>query len=1233
MGILSRYRVFILPAILVVLLGIAFSRPPQDSLSTSAHRLENLITDAQNSFDKFCTEDTTVQRGDIYGDTRLKLFIFTRSGDLVMYNDNSVYPPFEPTQYQPDVSVVKLKNGWYLQLRRATIDGQIAIGYLLLKHEYRFENRFLKNEYDVGFKIPANYNISDVAINGSIQIRSREGRVLFSLYADDTRTDNDANIALALVYLLIIIIIGYYLNEIATYLAHYRGKLVGLFFILTIGTTVRYWMAYLHFPAEFYKLDLFNPTLYGSTLLAGSLGDLLMTCGLIFWFTAFYYSHDDRFSLSVWPASWRRAEQIVLILIQYLAVGAIYWLFRSLVVDSVISFEVYNVLSLDQYSLFGLFCITLVLISHFLLSINAFRRLIDLGVSMPVLIGVTLAGGVAFVAIAYDGQFIESIFFTVVWSVAFTLIGYRLFVTQAELTSARCIVIFILLYSILSMFLIENCYEVKERSKRAFVAEKLLSGHDYVAEFTFDDIAQRITADKVVKNSWQHLRPLQPELRDRIASLYLSGYFSKYDLKVFAYDSFGIAVSPRDTVPYAGMRALLDTSRVLRLKPDFLYLNDSTTASAYLALIPLYAEYKLKGILALYLTPKSYNGQSVYPELLLGQNISSSLDKSEYDFAIYQNGRMIVQHGDFPYSYYWDKKFDVPLNKPTYVEDNEWESLVLRTAGGQSVIISIRQEGFFEPVATISYFFVIYAVIVGVIMLSIRLFRIIVSGGSLADEIVLSFRTRINYSMLLIIIVSFVVIGSITISFFRSQYDAYYNDRLVRKEKAILTNVEYYLREYEERAATDTTMTDEDLGDILSIELVKIADIQNIDINVFDTLGDLATSSQMSIFDNGLTSIRMNPAAYHQMAEEHETQYTQQEHIGGLTYTAAYAPIRNKAGNTIAYLNVPYFEKSKTIESEVSSFLITLMNAYVFLLLCAAVMAYFISNSITRPLRFISEKLRILNLNKRNEPIEWRSRDEVGALITEYNKMIAELENSAAKLARSERESAWREMARQIAHEIKNPLTPMKLSIQYLQRAIDEGKDVTELAKRVNKTLVEQIDNLSTIATAFSSFAQMPKGQNEVFDLNDLLRGIVGLFEKEDNVRIQLTTHKEQAMIYADKNQMVSVFNNLIKNAIQSIPDGTRGDINVITMEEMGHIKTIVMDNGSGIPKDSYDKVFVPNFTTKSSGTGLGLAICKQIVESAGGKIWFESTVGEGTSFFVTLPYYQDQAQTPSDQL
>jgi len=389
---------------------------------------------------------------------------------------------------------------------------------------------------------------------------------------------------------------------------------------------------------------------------------------------------------------------------------------------------------------------------------------------------------------------------------------------------------------------------------------------------------------------------------------------------------------------------------------------------------------------------------------------------------------------------------------------------------------------------------------------------------------------------------------------------------------------------------------------------------------LYNATGALVVSSQPSIYDKGLVSKQMNAAAYFNLANTKAAQVTEPEGIGELKYLATYAPIRNTNGDAIAYLGIPYFERSKNINDEVSGFLVSLMNVYVFLLMCAAVLAYFISNSITRPLTIISDKLRYLNLNKKNEPIEWNSKDEIGVLIGEYNKMITELERSAKKLAKSERESAWREMAKQIAHEIKNPLTPMKLSIQYLQRAIDNGApNIEDLAKRVTKTLEEQIENLSSIATAFSSFAKMPKPENEVININNLLKPIAELFNREGLAQVTFNTDVILPLVYADKNQMISVFNNLVKNAIQSIPDGREGlvDINVLAEDDL--IIIIVQDNGSGIAEDLYEKVFVPNFTTKSSGTGLGLALSKQIIESIGGKIWFESKVDEGTTFYVRL--------------
>lgn len=1229
LAFLNKYRAYFLPVLLGILLVVAISKTPQEDLTTSANKIENLITDSENEFDKIAAADLSAQQK-MLSSTGIKIFVFDKNDSLLLYNDNTVSPIIEAKPNEHDVTVSKLKNGWYLQMRDKNPKGYTTLGYVLLRHEYRFENKFLKNEYDVGFKIPANYNITDVKIQGSVPVHSRDGTLLFSLYADDTHIDTNANIALALVYLLILIIIGYYLNELAHIIARTRGQIWGILFLVFIAITIRYLMAYFKLPAEFYKLELFNPSLYGSILFAGSLGDLILTCIMFFWLSAFYFSMDDRFSLSLFPTRYPKLEQIFLICLQFVGSGSIFWIFKSLVMDSVISFEVYNILSLSKYSLLGLLSITILLICHFLFSINAFRRLIDLNVSLPFLIIGTIIAGDLFVWLTYDSHFIESIAFTAIWSLFFTLVGYHVFKNSTELKTTRNILIFILMYSILSMFLIENLYEHKERNKREFLAEKLLAGHDYIAEFTYDDIAQRIASDKYVKNFFAHPPASSRELHERINSLYFSGYFSKYDIKVFPYDSVRHPIYKKDSVPYARFNDIFDSTFTEEDDADLIYINDSLTNSTYIGTIPIFNNNAKSGELVLYLTPKIYNGQSVYPELLLGQNIISSIDNSAYNFGIYHNDRLVVQHGDYPYPYYWDRKMNTPLNQPQFFETKEWEHLACKYPNNRNVIISIPQEGFFEPVATMSYFFIIYLTIVFLILSLFNLYHSILSNTPVTDRMNLSFRARINYTMLFIIIVSFVVIGLLTISFFKTQYDSFYTDRLVRKEKAILANIEYFLQEQNEDASQgENTVSKPNLGDLLGIELVKISDIQNIDINIFDVQGNLATSSQQSIFDNGLISKRMDPTAFRKLSIDHETQYTQQEKIGKLSYTASYAPVRNRSGATVAFLNVPYFEKSKTIDDEVSSFLVTLMNAYVFLLLCAAALAYFISNSITRPLRFISEKLRILNLNKKNEPIEWNSKDEVGTLISEYNKMIAELENSASKLAKSERESAWREMARQIAHEIKNPLTPMKLSIQYLQRNIDDGgKNLTELATKVNKTLIEQIDNLSAIATAFSTFAQMPKSQNEVLDLNEIMTGIAALFEKEDNVHISLKTYPGKALVFADKNQMISIFNNLLKNAIQSVAEGTKAEISIDIREKNGNMKVVVTDNGCGIAPDSYNKVFVPNFTTKSSGTGLGLAICKQIIESAHGDIWFTSEVGKGTSFFVSLPKYTE----PSEQ-
>jgi nitrogen fixation/metabolism regulation signal transduction histidine kinase len=331
--------------------------------------------------------------------------------------------------------------------------------------------------------------------------------------------------------------------------------------------------------------------------------------------------------------------------------------------------------------------------------------------------------------------------------------------------------------------------------------------------------------------------------------------------------------------------------------------------------------------------------------------------------------------------------------------------------------------------------------------------------------------------------------------------------------------------------------------------------------------------------------------------------------------------VRDKERNVYAYVHIPFFTSKPELRQEISNFLVTIINLNAFIFLIAGVIALFITNRITRSFSVISEKMREVNLGKQNEEIAWNREDEIGELVKEYNKMVAKLGESAEALAKSEREGAWREMARQVAHEIKNPLTPMKLSIQYLQKAINNNQtNVKELSANVANTLVEQIDHLSKIAADFSQFANIGNTRVERFDLHDVIGSLRELYSPDDKVEIVWKPVMDKLIVNADKTQMNRLFTNLFTNAVESCNGQNICRVEINEQKWDSTIRISVKDNGEGIPPETRDRIFVPNFTTKSSGTGLGLAMCKGIVEQAQGKIWFETLMGEGTTFHVELP-------------
>ncbi len=342
--------------------------------------------------------------------------------------------------------------------------------------------------------------------------------------------------------------------------------------------------------------------------------------------------------------------------------------------------------------------------------------------------------------------------------------------------------------------------------------------------------------------------------------------------------------------------------------------------------------------------------------------------------------------------------------------------------------------------------------------------------------------------------------------------------------------------------------------------------------------------------------------------------------------------VPKKIGNNYFFTYIPLQSDEIDNGNLVNNLLGTLFNIYIFLFVIASSIALTYSDSITRPLRKLSESISGVRLGQSNNRIEWESRDEVGQLIDAYNEMIEKIEESAQTLAITEREVAWREMAKQVAHEIKNPLTPMKLSIQYLLNTLQQRPEkAAEISMKTCNTLLEQIDNLSTIASEFSSFAKMPKAENEKLMLNEIIANIHDLFRKREDININLYIPIDDLFVYADRHYLYRIVINLIKNAIQAIPQDRQGNILLHLYKEGDNALIRVKDNGIGIPDNIKDKVFKPNFTSKNSGTGLGLAISANIVESFNGRIYFETEIDKGTTFFVEIPlmHMKDNFKNP----
>ncbi len=1121
-------------------------------------------------------------------------FYVYKGDSLIAWTDHGSSDPKSYMKDKLGTSFVQLSNGYYL-LRHAARNDLDYYALSLVKHEYVYENDYLQNSFSPRFHLSTNPKILITATEYSQPV-TLNGQTIF--YIEEGETNRDNKLWSYISFFLFLIASILLLHGLVKWFSMYTQDLKWIFLFLICVALLRFGFYYLTQLFGFNGLSFFSPNVYASSTLFPSLGDFFVT-GLYL----FYTMHGIRRwiemkSLSKTP--WNFIKSIIALLF-YFSLGIIInYLFKGLVENSSIPFNINNFFKLSPFSIMGIVIVGLMLFSiyYLALGVNDFmhrtlsrkERLIAYSVATVVyIIIVSLLGIVDWMMI--------------LWTVVLYGIVWMWRSGRKNVLSVRIIILAIL--TIYGSYMFEKYSEIKAKKKIVILAEKISKNNDVIAENLYESVEKGIRGDEMVYSAMEKASKGESVFVNQLVSGYFNGYWNRYTINSYVFDSLGVGVfktpntvsrkkSELDTVimsasystPY-GLHMINPKDRHLTYMSHITVENptDSNFYEWYLSF-----EYKF------------VTEELGFPELLIKGN-AINRDFSDYSVARYLDDRLISQKGVFPYLVNRDKETGSIIDS-LYVRNDYIHYAVEKLP--YTFVISKSKDTLMEKVTDFTYLYTIFGLLFILFILLEKL-----SKGQWRNASY-SLQIKIQTLVISIVLLSLLFFGLGSYYYIVSQNKEKNENLLREKVSSVLIELSHKLEK--ENALDD----DEKIAKYLS----KFSNVFFTDINIYALDGKLRASSRPQLFDQGIISTRMHPAAFYSLSVENNSRYTHSETIGNLNYLSSYVPFYGKDFEVLSYLNLPYFAKQVELEKELSAFVVAIINVLVLLFILSAFGALFVSRLITNPLKVIQENLLEISLDTTNKPISYRGKDEIGTLVNAYNEKLDELRMKAEELAKSERETAWREMAKQVAHEIKNPLTPMKLSIQYLQRAWqDKSVDWEDRFNRSTATLIEQIDTLSSIASAFGDFAKMPKAQLQKIDLLLILEQVIALFSQNIvDANLTLECDLESPLyIHADKDQMTRVFNNLIKNAIQSIPEDQEGEIKIRVILKGFHYIVEIEDNGIGIPEDKRDKIFVPNFTTKSTGTGLGLAMVKSIIENVGGKVWFSTVPDVGTSFYVSL--------------
>jgi two-component system, NtrC family, nitrogen regulation sensor histidine kinase NtrY len=1151
-------------------------------------------------------------------------FIF-KNGRPIFWSDSQFVPDYQLVEGTYNIKSVASVEGKFISNRRVVIaspDNFEIFSVIELYRQYESENEHLKTGYNSNIFVsdPAQIDTSPAAAT-HLNMYSMTKEFLFSikpLKGDSLKNQSiPANVILLgmlsmfflVAYLLAVI---WFMNKTHRY---------GRAFLISLGyfLLLRAIMLFYNIPSVFYESALFNKKYYNSSFIAPSLGDLMLNLLviiiLLIYLVNYYYKMKRYFWLMHLPDAAKKTVSIILIVLSCFVFHGFYAQLINIYeksnyqLDISLSIDFFGkVLKLSSLITFILVSMVYFLATHFLIFVVIkLSRKNSLWSFFTLVIGLMVWLFISYI-FNFSAPLLMLLHGIYVGILCFN--HFPRFLYTFRYQTSIYLFLGALLSAAVGTYVIYNQDIRKDFTQKQQFGKKFLAENDEIGEFKLSKANVDIAKDSMVKVLIKSALLPREQVQNYIRQNLLDSHFDYYDTQVSAFDIRGKSLdNVADAQNFQAFEQQYKIQKYQTSYNNIFFVNDASNAyqKQYIDFIPLIGkDNKAVGYVILDLRKRTDTARDV-ASTEVATTGEEQLRANNYSYAVYENGKIVKMGGE---SYNYERKMPLSLVEGIQISqegiiENGFSHVATTNKNGRKIVVSSEK----ISLSTIySHFSFLFLILVITIIIIILIYAIRYGFSKLNVNFATKIQIYLNGAFLLpLILVVGITLSIIGAKLSESQEQSY----ISQTENAgftLMPAVDRYVQgKMSKQFLTDTLKS-------------MTANAKNY-VSVFDVNGHLITANKLLGYETGVVSTYINPEAYIRIIEEKEHKAIIPETIGNLNFMGSYIGMNSSDGKLAGIVNIPFYDSNAAYEQEVSAVIGSLLNTFTTIFLGLLLLSYFASNVLTVPLRLITNKLRKIDLSKPNEPLTWRSDDEIGVLIKAYNDMLVKLEESKVALADTTKQSAWQQMAKQVVHEIKNPLTPMKLSLQLLQHKLSRGATIdTAQIKDQIESLTGQIDNLSYIANSFSDFARLPIPKREVFDFAYEVNKVANLFLGDKKINLSKDVPQKSIMVYGDRQLTGNIINNLLVNAIQSVPSQRKPTIKIYVEIGIEAVTFSVTDNGTGVLKEHHSKIFMLDFSTKAEGTGVGLALAKWVVDNSKGSIWFDTEMEVGSTFYFTLP-------------